>query len=739
MSIELALSILLFFGGLSAKFSRIDQVCQPLSPKFTFYGSTNPVDFHLEDAYNKGIMVGKGGFGEVHKSLFGHANIPEVAIKHIRNQNDVLDEFDVLTKFSPMNVGPKFFGCQYNSGSIFIAQTLLYKDLNDRSTVLRLKKLPNSQFLERIKEVIESLKIMWDNNYVHMDIKEHNIMTNKDLSKFYLIDFGLAQSKNDYMAMAGTPLYMPPSKWERRLTKPLPKDDLYSLALAIGVLEAFGKRELLTQYDMPNGYRLMIGQSCFTSQLTSSCQQLIKRKVIGFLQKANFGEYHRSSRLRLPSTINFTTLVAMMINYFDYPFDFAQTVSILDRLIKEFKALEAAGVTVTKPKTSDFVDPEDRPDTYDAKRIHPRVHPLDQSNFEYQWKLFVEPQLQKEELDDKAWKLKIEQMEQQRLLKEAEENNRKREAELLAKRAEEERKAKALKEKERREALEAELRQKKILAEADAQRRKKQLELEQQERDRKINELKEQERKKQLAQKKLMEEEALLAKKRKEAEEEKQRLDKINEELHTTMKNIDILDKKYTPLQNFMMGEANPVLVQRNALQAGQIKEMNKLTVFSPRQSGSNGVQPVENNVVRVNFIKQTNMNQYIPKNLPPNIGEAFQALNFGKLPNDQNDSGAQKTGEGQEQKKEIVNVDIQKRFIRRKVVDEPKAPEIDMKRHIQRKPAVREISDSEFKRILPQKPNKFIYRYSDGTKQAFVMNAAGKYVKEGDQGLDLV
>lgn len=729
MSNKLAIITLLFLGGITAEFTSVSQVCQSLGPKFTIYGTTEPIDFNLEDAYKKGVMVGKGGFGEVHKALFGFSGIQEVAIKFVKNEPLVLKEFDVLTKFSPMNVGPKFYGCQYTSRSIMIAQTLLYKDLSKDSTMLRLKKVPNSQFLERIRDVVDSLRTMWDNNYVHMDIKEHNIMTNKDFSKFYLIDFGLAQRKDHYMASAGTPFYFSPTKWTSRYSRPQPKDDLYSVALTIGILEAVSGFDELVQYELPNGLISVLPNSCFNIRLTSDCQQVLKTNVRRILRKSNYGEYHRSPKLRQKETINFTTLVALMINYADYPFDYDQTVDILDRLITEFKILEGAGVTKTKQKTSDFTDPEDKPDTYDAGRTYPRVHPAELTKFENAWKFYVEPELLKEELEEENWQLKLEE---QKLLKEAEEERARLEAERIAKQAEEARKEKEAKEKHEKELQEAALRLKQILADKAERDRQKQLEIQKQEMEKRERERKDRERKK------LIEDIEREEKYRKEAlARHEERLRRIQGDLRKSQKKVDGIEQKFGGVQRVsQMQEANPVLFQKMANQVNleeQSKKNNQNAIFSPKQNLNEGVKPVLTKTPLADLIKHTNMNKYVPTNLPPSFDNIFDKINkVQEMKHVKIGSGEPMEIENGTPGKVVDQVDVEKRVIFGKPVKQPEVQDIYMKKIVPKKPEQRlgdnNAMEIEKPAILNQK--KRVYVYLGGRREVQVLNENGVWVR---------
>ena len=48
-----------------------------------------------------------------------------------------------------------------------------------------------------IKQIVEAIKYIMDNNIVHRDLKPHNILINKKTKKIKLCDFGFAKKFKD--------------------------------------------------------------------------------------------------------------------------------------------------------------------------------------------------------------------------------------------------------------------------------------------------------------------------------------------------------------------------------------------------------------------------------------------------------------------------------------------------------------------------------------------------------------
>jgi len=218
---------------------------------------------------------------------------------------------------------------------------------------------------------------------------------------------------------------------------------------------------------------------------------VLKTNIRRILTTSNFGNYHRSPALKTVDKINFTTLIAQMISYSDYPFNYEETVRILDRLITEYKTIEAGGEKAYKPKLKnrDFTDPDDQPDVYDFNRKYPRVHPNEEAFFEKMYEQEVTRDMEADRLKESIWNIEMEKQKiiEEELLREAREKE-----EAVARKAKEEKERLAKIAQKKKEEQEA--RDKAKLEELERQRQRN----EKIEADRLARERQEQERKERL-------------------------------------------------------------------------------------------------------------------------------------------------------------------------------------------------------------------------------------------------
>lgn len=373
----------------TARGGKIEESCSPLGTTFRFYQDITDHTYDLEYQFKRGWLLGQGAFGVVRSVHFGLQNIARAAVKEIENSPNSVPELNALIFFSARGLGNRFYGCQYTAKKLYLVQELLFKDLANDHMLLLFRQKPNSYFVERMLDILDSLLLLEETRMMHGDIKEENLMTDKDFTVFKVIDFGLSQSVKERLKPQGTPVYMSPGKWAVQLGMPSHRDDLYSLGVLAGVLNNDnGFSSIYKDYtkdsngaDPPKG--------CFVEFLTQHCQDLIKNNVIRLLSRANFGAFKLSGSARQEDTVNFTTLIGMMIEYHGYPFSLAQTKSILQRHAKEYKELESGVteefdmrrsrlMTSTTKKRFGKLEP-DIP--YDPKRVFARVHPDDMPNY----------------------------------------------------------------------------------------------------------------------------------------------------------------------------------------------------------------------------------------------------------------------------------------------------------------------------------------------------------------------
>ena len=92
---------------------------------------------------------------------------------------------------------------------IFLIMELCDNDLN---SYIKNNKLSEDIIKNIMKQLIEVLKYIMDNNIVHRDLKPHNILINNDYT-LKLADFGFAKEFKETLltdTVCGSPLYMAP-------------------------------------------------------------------------------------------------------------------------------------------------------------------------------------------------------------------------------------------------------------------------------------------------------------------------------------------------------------------------------------------------------------------------------------------------------------------------------------------------------------------------------------------------
>ena len=103
----------------------------------------------------------------------------------------------------------KLYDKIYTDKHIFLIMELCDGDLN---SYIKNNTLTDNVIKDIMKQLIEVLKYIMDNNIVHRDLKPHNILINKDYT-LKLADFGFAKEFKETLltdTVCGSPLYMAP-------------------------------------------------------------------------------------------------------------------------------------------------------------------------------------------------------------------------------------------------------------------------------------------------------------------------------------------------------------------------------------------------------------------------------------------------------------------------------------------------------------------------------------------------
>ncbi len=156
--------------------------------------------------------IGKGSFSKVYIGIDKDNN--KYAIKKIYKKNDIKyinlveREIEIMKRLNHKNI-VKLYDKIYTEKHIFLIMELCDGDLNN---YIKKNKLSENNIKEIMKQLIEVLKYVMDNNIVHRDLKPHNILINED-GTLKLADFGFAKEFKETLltdTVCGSPLYMAP-------------------------------------------------------------------------------------------------------------------------------------------------------------------------------------------------------------------------------------------------------------------------------------------------------------------------------------------------------------------------------------------------------------------------------------------------------------------------------------------------------------------------------------------------
>ncbi|WP_341525777.1 WG repeat-containing protein [Nostoc sp. UHCC 0302] len=216
----------------------------------------------LRQRYRVIQKLGAGGFGETF--LAEDLDIPvepkpKCVVKRIQPQ---MMDTDVLRMFEReaqtlYNLGqnhnqiPKLFAYFQENGEFYLIQEFI--DGNDLSQEITLdNQWSEVEVIKFLREILEVLAYLHQNNMIHRDIKPANIMRQKANGKLILIDFGIVKEISTVMinasghtsrtAAIGTLGYMPS---EQALGRPKFSSDIYALGMtAIQALTGIAPRLL---------------------------------------------------------------------------------------------------------------------------------------------------------------------------------------------------------------------------------------------------------------------------------------------------------------------------------------------------------------------------------------------------------------------------------------------------------------------------------------------------------------
>lgn len=342
---------------LAAEFRRFEDVCNKSSTKKIRF-MAGPIDkktgkepefsYDFDQSFQKAKYIAQGSFGIVKNAAFDIEGIPRIAIKQVSESSFDYREAYILHKLGSSGYSPALYGCTdctrqvknprgYGTvyeKCIYVAQELMFADLDHDSVRLKFPNLKKEVIYSLIKDLFGSLKALWELGYVHNDVKPANTMINEKYTKLRAIDYGIIQKKDaKRQSQDGTPLYRSPS-FTLRVGYPVEqKDDMYAAALTVAEMLS-GNKDLIFS-DFSSNYRKQIPDSCFMTKLSADCRKILFDNAVKILKKKGFGDFCKDAPSRMIDKINLTTLIGIMILYSENTFTYNDVDAIFVRLISD--------------------------------------------------------------------------------------------------------------------------------------------------------------------------------------------------------------------------------------------------------------------------------------------------------------------------------------------------------------------------------------------------------------------
>ena len=184
---------------------------------------------------------------------------------------------------------------------------------------------------------------MHQNEWIHGDLKEANVMVTDDLKTIRLIDFGLTQKTTGNFDISATTFYMHPflmnlkTKFQIKMVNPFMLD-FFSLAVLIGNMNTYIDPEVQIKNRIKESKTLKGDCYIKNEPITKDCNDIKRETIVDILEKANFGKFQNDQKNQPnKETINFRTLVWLMLDFnTNFPLTEEECKGIFSSLIKEF-------------------------------------------------------------------------------------------------------------------------------------------------------------------------------------------------------------------------------------------------------------------------------------------------------------------------------------------------------------------------------------------------------------------
>ena len=285
--------------------------------------------------------LGKGGFGDTYlaqdEDLPGK---PKCVVKHLRPKSSnpgiipiaqtlferEANTLDKLGKYHQQI--PQLLAHFQEEGEFYLVQE--YIDGKDISKELIPKKKSSESYtIKLLKDILEVLEFVHQENVIHRDIKPENLMRRRQDGKIVLIDFGAvkeistliinAAGQTTVTVAVGTPGYMPS---EQAIGKPKFSSDIYAVGM-IGIQALTGRKPHKLPEDMRTGNILWRDQAEVSEKLGNIIDKMVSdhfsqryqdaAEALAALMDVNI-EVKNKSVLEFPQITSTQTFTTVKVN-----------------------------------------------------------------------------------------------------------------------------------------------------------------------------------------------------------------------------------------------------------------------------------------------------------------------------------------------------------------------------------------------------------------------------------------
>ncbi|MDJ0593560.1 MAG: protein kinase, partial [Pleurocapsa sp. MO_226.B13] len=207
--------------------------------------------------------IGSGGFGHTYKAIdTAFPGKPHCVVKHLSPHNDdsrALEiakrlfetEATVLSRLGEHDQIPRLFSYFEEDGEFYLVQELIKGHTLSREFQSG-RRWSEEETVDFLRELLEILSVVHQENTIHRDLKPANIMRREDDGKLVLIDFGAVKEiltvdrdgQTDSTVGIGSLTYMP---LEQARGRPGKYSDVYTVGM-LGVQALTG----LASSDLPH-------------------------------------------------------------------------------------------------------------------------------------------------------------------------------------------------------------------------------------------------------------------------------------------------------------------------------------------------------------------------------------------------------------------------------------------------------------------------------------------------------